>query len=294
MSAAGWRRSYPGPGHAVLLTGGVLAVQILCGAVIGVAMVVAAAGAGKPATSLPPLSAGSILAMNVLAFGLTLLWAARANRGENPQVWLGGRAAGGTWLAALVAGTGTTILVSAAGVLLQRVVPIPSSMNDLFAMLVDFDGRPVMTVLTTVLLPAVAEEALFRGYILRGLLDHVRPRTALLVSTLLFTALHVNLWQVPVGVALGLLCGWVYLRTRSLPLCIALHAANNAVAIGAHKLPLAIPGFNVEGTETVLHPWWFDLLGFALAAAGVAGVAWATRGGLRPPPLPPETPRSEA
>ncbi len=289
MSAPGWRRAYPGPGQAVLLTGGVFAVQLLCGVVIGVAMVAAAGGPANSPGGLPPIPATGILAMNVLAFGLALAWAARANRGENRQVWLGGRAGPGTWSAALSAGLGTTVLVSACGVLLQRIAPMPDSWNAAFAELVDFEHRPVLTVLTVILLPAVAEEALFRGYILRGLLDHVRPRMAVLLSTVLFTALHLNLWQIPVGLALGLLCGWVYLRTRSLPLCITLHGVNNAVAVLADRLPFAVPGFNVEGGATELHPWWFDLLGLGLAAAGVVAVAVLTRGMGRPPPLPPET-----
>lgn len=287
MSAPDWRRAYPGPGHAVLLTATVLLVQTLCGVAIGVAMI--ATGKGGTPGAMPVLPAEGVLAMNLLAFGSVLAWAGWANRGQNRQVWLGGRAGPLTWSAALVAGLGTTVLVSAAGVLLQRIAPIPDSFSAVFAELIDFDHRPVLTVLIVIVLPAVAEEALFRGYILRGLLDHVRPWTALVVSTALFAVMHLNLWQMPVGVALGLLCGWVYLRTRSLPLCIALHGVNNAVAVLADRLPFAVPGFNVEGAAMELHPWWFDLLGFGLAVAGVAAVAVLTRGAGLPPPLPPES-----
>ncbi len=280
-------RAFPGPAHAVLLTLGVLGVQVAVGMVFGIVSAfragLAAKGVPAPLT-LPP---AAILATNLVAFAVVLGWAARANRGQGREVWRGGRAGPVAWVAAVVAGLGATIPISAGGNFMLWLLPLPKAMVALFGRLADLEANPLIGVLTVIVVPAIVEEALFRGYILRGLLDHLRPWPAIGLSTLLFTVLHLNPWQVPVGVLLGLLCGWVYLRTRSLPLCILLHAVNNTVAVFATKLPITVAGFNDGATTGVAHPGWFDALGVALLLAGLGAFAWLTRRLMAPPPLPP-------
>lgn len=278
---------YPGPGHAVLMVLGVLAVQTLLGVAITVVIMLASGKGLKPGEPAPQLPLAALLVTNLVAFGAVLSWAATANRGMNRALWRGGCAGPGAWLAAVVGGLGTTIAITVASNLLQRVLPMPESFAALFRGLTDVGHAPVIATLTVVVVPAVAEEALFRGYILRGLLGHVRPWTALALTTLLFTVLHMNPWQVPAGVGLGLLCGWVYLRTRSLVLCMVLHGVNNALALFSDRLWDRVPFFTDETTRT-LHPWtwWYDLLGLALLVVGLVAFARLTRGLISPPPLP--------
>ncbi|MCF0184073.1 MAG: CPBP family intramembrane metalloprotease, partial [Bacteroidaceae bacterium] len=47
----------------------------------------------------------------------------------------------------------------------------------------------------------------------------------------LFAGVHVNPVQVVFATFMGLLLGWIYLRTGSLWPCIALHIANNSTAV---------------------------------------------------------------
>lgn len=83
------------------------------------------------------------------------------------------------------------------------------------------------------LLVPIAEEMVFRGGILRKLLDIFGQRwhwAAIAVSAILFGALHGNLAQGIHAFIIGLLLGWMYYRTKSIIPTVALHWVNNTVA----------------------------------------------------------------
>lgn len=80
-----------------------------------------------------------------------------------------------------------------------------------------------------VLIAPVFEEIVFRGLILRGLSETYSPIVAILISSVLFTILHVSL----IGTFLfGLFIGWVYYQTKNLLYCILMHMAVNLIAFG--------------------------------------------------------------
>ncbi|MDQ2793340.1 MAG: CPBP family intramembrane metalloprotease [Bacteroidota bacterium] len=75
---------------------------------------------------------------------------------------------------------------------------------------------------------------------LNGLLRNQRPWVAIGQSALLFGLIHFNPAQSVRAALLGLLLGWLYYRTRSLGLCIGLHALNNSLGFAAlHWAPAA-------------------------------------------------------
>lgn len=80
------------------------------------------------------------------------------------------------------------------------------------------------------LLAPLAEEIVFRGAILRTLLDKVTPWGAITISALLFSLIHMNPAQMPYAFLAGLLLGWMYWRTGSILPGMAYHWANNSVA----------------------------------------------------------------
>lgn len=73
----------------------------------------------------------------------------------------------------------------------------------------------------------ILEELIFRGIILDGLLKKYSPLKSILVSSFLFGMVHLNPWQFIAGLLIGIFCGWVYYRTRSLLACIIIHFAAN-------------------------------------------------------------------
>jgi membrane protease YdiL (CAAX protease family) len=86
-----------------------------------------------------------------------------------------------------------------------------------------------LEVFTAVVAAPVLEETIFRGAILRALAQDIRPAFAVVASALLFSISHLVPTQFVGSLLLGLISGSVYVRSRSLCLCIAVHAAWNAV-----------------------------------------------------------------
>jgi membrane protease YdiL (CAAX protease family) len=117
----------------------------------------------------------------------------------------------------------------------------------------------------------VCEEFFFRGIFQKGLTPAppASPVRALVVSAVVFSAFHLD----PVGfvarVELGLLFGWLYLRTGSLWPSIAAHAANNSVSSVLFLLAKAL------GQEAA------DELPDPRAVLALAGLGWVGLLGLR-------------
>lgn len=92
-------------------------------------------------------------------------------------------------------------------------------------------GWVVFSVLALAVWTPIAEEVFFRGFILRGLANRWGFTPALVISAAVFAALHLApALLLPVFVT-GLLLGFLYQRTGSLWPCIAVHAAQNLVAV---------------------------------------------------------------
>lgn len=87
-----------------------------------------------------------------------------------------------------------------------------------------------LNLFTYAVLPALVEELVFRGWIL-GALQPFGERRALLLSALIFGLIHGNLTQVPFAFILGLLFGYIFLRTGRLWPGIVLHFLNNAMSV---------------------------------------------------------------
>ena len=83
------------------------------------------------------------------------------------------------------------------------------------------------------MLVPVAEELVFRGAVLRVLLNVFARRShwiAIAISAVVFGIIHMNLAQGFHATLIGLLLGWMYYRTRSVFPGIVLHWINNTVA----------------------------------------------------------------
>lgn len=88
------------------------------------------------------------------------------------------------------------------------------------------DNSLVMRILFMVILAPLVEEFFFR----RTLIDRMRPygeKLAVVTSAAMFGLFHGNLAQMFYAFSLGLVFGWVYLRTGRLRYTVALHAFIN-------------------------------------------------------------------
>ncbi|MDR2936752.1 MAG: CPBP family intramembrane metalloprotease [Rikenellaceae bacterium] len=108
------------------------------------------------------------------------------------------------------------------------------------------------SILTTVIAASILEETLFRGIIQEGLFRKYEPWISIVVSAVIFGAIHVIPQQVVAASLMGLVLGYIYYKTRSLLSVVILHAVNNALAL----LGLMLSG----GEPATLHeeipiPW---------------------------------------
>jgi sodium transport system permease protein len=137
-----------------------------------------------------------------------------------------------------------------------------------------FAGSPPaswwINVLVLALVTAAAQEIAFRGFIFAGLLMRMEPWPAILVSSFLFAAFHMNVFLLPPFFILGIGLGLLALRSGSLLPGILLHASCYAwLQLGPMLLdngsPIAVavlagPGhYAVVGSCTLLAAgllWW--------------------------------------
>ncbi len=84
----------------------------------------------------------------------------------------------------------------------------------------------VLSFLTLAVIPAFAEELLFRGLVLGNLLPYGKTG-AILASAVLFGLMHRNVEQMLYATAAGVVLGWVFVSTKSIWPCVLLHFFNN-------------------------------------------------------------------
>lgn len=117
----------------------------------------------------------------------------------------------------------TSILIS---VLENFNVPVP----DMPEMMEHTPISLLLNLLIIAVLPAVLEEAVFRGCVLRVLRPY-GDGFALIVSAILFGLMHGNIRQIPFAVIVGLILGWLYVTTNAIWLPMLVHFINNALSV---------------------------------------------------------------
>ncbi len=90
-----------------------------------------------------------------------------------------------------------------------------------------------MAFLVAVVLAPLTEEIVFRGILLSSLDRRWGSTVAIVGSSALFAAMHVSLYAIPPIFVLALILGWLFVRTRSLTVCIVAHAAFNGIGLAA-------------------------------------------------------------
>ena len=88
----------------------------------------------------------------------------------------------------------------------------------------------MLVFISTVIVPALAEEFTCRGLIL-GLLKKYGDGFAIIVSSLLFGVMHGNFEQMPFAFLVGLVLGFITVKSGSILIAVAVHAFNNFVSV---------------------------------------------------------------
>jgi membrane protease YdiL (CAAX protease family) len=109
--------------------------------------------------------------------------------------------------------------------------------------------------------PAFFEELFFRG-VLQRFFERWwgKPILAILVTSVIFSLLHLSVSYFITRTLLGFALGWIFYSTRNIWICIFAHGINNALAlVSLYKSSFQTKLTQPEAME-LRHDWWIVLL----------------------------------
>jgi len=193
----------------------------------------------------------------------------RIRRGSPARAFMW-RRAGFPWLiSALFLGLGLSLLADELDRFIQRFVPmnqdILKGIQEALIARTPLDWA--LIILGVVIVAAVAEESLFRGLVLQTMETTHTQRRAVLASAFVFSLLHFNPWWLLEIFILGLVLGWLTIRSRSIWPAVTMHAVRNGLSVCfINTDPVKMEW--LFGDSGLKSPW------FAAAAALTAAGFW--------------------
>ena len=256
--------NYPGFFKAFLLLVLLMIIQIVFGIIAGVIM--------RIMDLQVPIGEPTLIAVgNLLSLSMIIVWG-RKKRGEDCKIFYQLKAFKPRFFLPLILiALGFMIVLSEYTNIAHYFFPAPEYFSTFFYNL--FSGGLASFIAAGIIAP-FTEEFFFRGLILRGFLARYHTKKAIVLSSLLFAAFHLNIYQLLPAFLLGVLLSWVFLKLNSLWPCIFFHALYNSIIVIMYTLVrLGTPGLPTE--EEVLNglvqfqPLWYDILGLVLLTSGI-------------------------
>ncbi len=120
-----------------------------------------------------------------------------------------------------------------------------------------------LNLFSIAVLPALLEEMIWRGYILRVLRAH-GDGFAVVISALLFGLMHGNLRQIPFAFIVGLCLGFLYVCTNNIWIPVIVHFLNNGISVVMEYVSFSL-------SETALS-WLYVYVIYGLITVGLLAV----------------------
>lgn len=125
-----------------------------------------------------------------------------------------------------------------------------------------------LMVLAMVVVPALAEEAFFRGGVLCGLARGAGDKAAFVLTVIIFTLMHGRVVALPAHLACGALFTLGTLRYGRLWPSIVMHVSYNAMTLGLAWVGVALPWLSLAATVPAMA---------AIAAVMLRKTVWRER-----------------
>lgn len=170
---------------------------------------------------------------------------------------------------AFLAGPGLSKLALELLEVQQRFLPMPnvdlSAMEEVFGALLD---QPLwFSLFLVAVTPAICEEVLFRGAVLRGLHRDLPLAKSIGWQALLFGLAHASIYRLLPTATLGALLGLIRIRSGSLLPCIALHFSYNGTGVLSASAASSSGGDGASELLWLGHPIWYGVAIIGLAFA---------------------------
>ena len=165
---------------------------------------------------------------------------------------------------------------AAVAIFSEWVLPVPKQLlEELRKSLIPLDGTRgfVATLLLVAVTPAICEECLFRGPILRGLRTRFDSVAAVVITAVLFGLFHMDVYRLIPTALLGIMLGFIALESGSIAASMVAHFCNNAMLVALASLGLDRPMETLSQRALTL----LVLASLVLTAAGLALVRGARR-----------------
>ena len=120
--------------------------------------------------------------------------------------------------------------------------------------------RFLVGVVVVALVPAVAEELVFRGVVQRNLVRWFSPHVGVWLAAAIFSAIHMQFFGFVPRFLLGLVLGYLYLWSGNILVSMAAHFTQNAFQLLLLYLTQRGQfgwGFDADSNEAL--PWWLVL-----------------------------------
>jgi sodium transport system permease protein len=161
------------------------------------------------------------------------------------------------------------------GLIAEWILPAPRDVIERLRHAIAPADRERSLVLTLFLMaatPAICEEALFRGPILRGLATRFSPALAAILTGILFGIYHVDVWRLIPTALLGMALSGIALASDSILPAMLAHFTNNACIV-------LLARAHVDDTQSLPAATKIRLLaiGIVVVAAGVVCLMRSTK-----------------
>jgi ABC-2 type transport system permease protein/sodium transport system permease protein len=178
-----------------------------------------------------------------------------------------------SWFAAILLGCSSWAIAHELVAFQARLAPPSDAMQQAFKTIEQqLAAAPLWQVLLLMaIVPAVAEEFFFRGFLLSGLSQGLRKWPAILTAALTFGIYHFIVDRVPVTAMLGVVLAYLCWQSRSLLPAILFHAMHNGLLMWLNaSYPEMIARLGLPDTITGLLPARVLLPAIVLFATGIA------------------------
>jgi sodium transport system permease protein len=125
----------------------------------------------------------------------------------------------------------------------EFILPLPEAFQQQLNTIMHAPDAKAVALKIAVLciVPAVCEEIYFRGFIQRSLDAHWGSGWSLAITSVVFAAMHGNIYYFHLYILLGFLFGWISIATGSLWAPILCHVFNNCWTFLNHTSGIEIP-----------------------------------------------------
>ena len=164
------------------------------------------------------------------------------------------------FLLAIVISFGVTSIGNLLGTLLSQIFALVSG-SEISNPLIDVmtESSPLLMFLASVIIAPIGEELIFR-YIIINRTRQYGEKFAIILSAAMFAAFHTNIFQIPYAFLVGLVFGYIYIKTGKIRYSILIHAIINffggflATFLVQYfaEIPLDLSGFTTSDYITFL------------------------------------------